>query len=586
MFRLAAITRSNIVLGGLALVAACSGKNSRDGSAWGQAGGVSMPGSGGGAMGGTAGDSQDTRVSGGDVSATGQTGGAGSGGAANFGAGGTSTVAQSGAGSSGQAGVASVGQGASPSSSVAGHTSMGLGGTAAGGRSGSATGQGGASGRGQGGVRAGGSFGAAGAGRGGSTGGQSGAAGTASGGSSAGSSGFAGTSSGNDTCLGAALLSSLGKTTLLVGAAMDDATANLAPFDGRYLYLSGGFFDGAEPCSSCATGCTSQGTSCANTAGCGWWGCWQWDQDPPGQYVVSFVSTTSAATFGSQPHPQIPMFTYYEVLQASGVSEGAAEVAAMNNEAFLHRYFADFRLVLQKIGSSRALLHLEPDFWGYVEQSGSDPHAMPAPVTSANPRDCPGAENSVSGVARCMIAMVRKYSANARVGLHASGWGTNMDALSNSSPSFDVVSEGRKLGNYLVALGAAEGDFLVADMSDRDAGYYQKQGRSSWWDPTNATLPNFHQAFTWAKSVSDVVKKPIIWWQIPVGNMNQSDTTNHYRDNRVDYLFAHLDEVVASNGIGLFFGAGEGQQTTPETDGGNLVAKVKAYASAPQPVCP
>jgi len=45
-------------------------------------------------------------------------------------------------------------------------------------------------------------------------------------------------------------------------------------------------------------------------------------------------------------------------------------------------------------------------------------------------------------------------------------------------------------------------------MSDRDAGYYQQQGRNTWWDDTNATLPNFHQVFTWAKSVSDTVGKP------------------------------------------------------------------------------
>jgi hypothetical protein len=302
--------------------------------------------------------------------------------------------------------------------------------------------------------------------------------------------------------------------------------------------------------------------------------------------VVDLVTKASSATYGGQAHAQIPMITYYLVLQASGVSEGKPEVAAMNNQTFLHRYFADYRLVLQRIGTARALLHIEPDFWGYVEQSGSDPHVMPAPVTAANPTDCASVENSISGVARCLIAMTRKYAVNARVGLHASGWGTNMDVLSNTSASFDVVGEATKLGKFLIALGAAEGDFIVADMSDRDAGFYEQQGRASWWDATNATLPNFHQAFAWAKAVSDTVGKPIIWWQIPVGNAAQNNTTNHFKDNRVDYLFAHLQEVAASNGVGVFFGAGEGQQTTPETDGGNLVAKVKAYAAAPISPCP
>jgi len=391
----------------------------------------------------------------------------------------------------------------------------------------------------------------------------------------------------NGTCMVGNLLGALGKNALLVGASMADATAGAAPFDGRYLYLSGGYFDGSDPCTSCASGCTTNGTSCANSAGgCGWWGCWQWDQDPPGAYVSGLVTKAASATYDGAGHPQIPMFTYYEVLQASGSSEGAAEVKALNNSTFLHKYLADFRLMLQKIGTSPALVHIEPDFWGYVEQSGSDPHVMTAPVAAANPTDCSSQENSVAGFARCLISMTRKYATNARVGLHASAWGTNIDVLANKSASFDVVGEGKKLGDYLIALGATDGDFVVADMSDRDAGFYEQQGRNTLWDDTNATLPNFHQAFTWAKAVSDTVGKPIVWWQIPVGNAAQNNTTNHFKDNRVDYLFAHPSEVVAANGAGLFFGAGEGQQTTPESDGGNLIAKVKAYAAAPVAGCP
>ena len=195
------------------------------------------------------------------------------------------------------------------------------------------------------------------------------AAGGTSGLSQAGGAGAVGSGNGGTgvqgSCLAATFLNSLGQSSLMVGAAMEDTTANSAPFDGRYQYLSGGYFDGTDPCTSCATGCATNGTSCANASGgCGWWGCWQYDQDPPGQYVVSFVTTTGAATYNGQAHPQIPMFTYYQVLQASGVSEGTAEVTAMNNQAFLHKYFADFRLMLQKIGRAAALVHIEPDFLG------------------------------------------------------------------------------------------------------------------------------------------------------------------------------------------------------------------------------
>ncbi len=398
-----------------------------------------------------------------------------------------------------------------------------------------------------------------------------------------GTTGTSGTTSGGAggaaSCLSSTLMGELGRSHVLAGASMADTTASSTPFDGRYQYLSGGLFDSPAPCTSCTTGCTTNGTSCAAGA-CSWWGCWQDTSQKPGQFVSGFDAT-------AKTNKEIPMWTYYEVLQASGVSEGAPEVTAMNDAAFLTRYLADFRFMLQRIGTATALVHIEPDFWGYCEQANADPHAEPAAVQAANKMDCATQENSIAGLGRCLIAMVRKYAPNARVGLHASAWGTNMDVLANTDPSFDVAGEAAKLGSWLTAAGAGDGDFVVADMSDRDAGYYQSQGNDTWWDATNATLPNFHQAFAWAKAVAETVGKPIVWWQIPVGNMSLPNTSTMWKDNRVDYLFAHMDEVAAAHGAGLFFGAGAGGQTTPESDGGNLIAKVKAYESGGgQPACP
>jgi hypothetical protein len=403
----------------------------------------------------------------------------------------------------------------------------------------------------------------------------------ASGGSSAGSSSVpAGGAVG--TCLGAQVLADLGKNHVLAGASMEDTTAATVKADLRYQYLSGGIFDGSSPCTSCATGCTTNGTSCANTVGCAWWGCWQYDQDPPGAYVRNFVSTAKS-------NGQIPMFTYYQILQASGVAEtSSAEMGAANNAAFMARYFADFRFVLQNIGSDAALVHIEPDFWGYAEQVNSNPHSIPAAVASANATDCASSENSIAGLGNCMIAMARKYAPKVRIGLHGSGWGTNMDVLSNSSASFNVPAEAKKLADFLVACGAATGDFIVVDASDRDAGYYQQtQGRNTWWDATNATLPDFTQAFTWAKALAEEAGVGVLWWQLPVGNMNLPNQTNAWKDNRVDYFFGHTADLAASHSIGMAFGAGDGNQTTPESDGGNLLSKLNAYAaSGGQAYCP
>jgi hypothetical protein len=377
--------------------------------------------------------------------------------------------------------------------------------------------------------------------------GSSASSGVSAGGS--GGSGGTGGTGGSGGGVGAACTTTfMGRSTLAVGAQMADATAVAAPFDARYLYLAGGI----RPAGTCATGCS---------AACGvWWGCWQdWSQ-PPGQYATALLQKAAAATWQGASRPQVPMFTYYEILQSTGAAEGAGEVAAINDVAFLTRYLDDWRFLLQKIGTTRAMLHIEPDFWGYVRQANGNPHLVPAPVAAANPADCNTQENSAAGLSRCMIAMVRKYAPNATVGLHASPWLMPYDA-----------NDGQALGNFMLALGAGNGDFVATDPSDRDAGYYTSLGRDTWWDDAKAA-----RYLAWSKQLADTVGKPTVMWQIPLGNMAQNNTTNHWQDNRVDYLFAHIADVVRSGIVALLFGAGEGQQTTPETDGGNLVARTTA----------
>ena len=504
-------------------------------------------------------------------SGTGKGGSVGGGGKA--GAGGKS--ASAGKGGGGSAGKSSAG-GSAGKSSAGGAASVGGGpgagaGPGAGGGPGAGAGPGAGGGPGAGaGPGAGGGPGA-GAGPGAGVGGGSGA------GVGAGGSGTAGT--GSTTCPSSALASSLGKSHVLVGGAMSDASAAAAPFDVRYQYLAGGIFDGPTPCASCAVGCTAGGQLCDNQHGCGWWGCWQYDQDPPGAFVKNFL--VAAKKTG-----QIPWVTYYMELQASGAGEGMAQVVAAKNAVFMTRYFADYRFLLQTIGQEVAFVHHEPDFWGYAQQAG-DPHATPIAVATANALDCGALENTVAGMGKCIVAMTRKYAPNAKVGLHASGWSSSIDVLGNKDAGVSLAAEAQKTAAFLLACGAGSADFVVSDMSDRDAGYYQSIGKATWWDASNATLPNFHQAFAWGKLIAEGLSLPLVWWQTPVGNAQGNDTKNHFKDNRVDYLFAHMDELAASHTVGVLFGAGDGNQTTVESDGGNLIAKAKAYASGGgQPVCP
>jgi hypothetical protein len=410
-----------------------------------------------------------------------------------------------------------------------------------------------------------------------------------SGGNGAGGSGTAGSGTGGSagSCIGSSLLAALGKNRLLVGVSTSDTEAAMAPFDIRYIYLSGGLFDSPTPCTACGSACTAAGKVCTN--GCAWWGCYN---TPPGMYAGYFMQAAA-----NPSPPQIPMFTYYEILQTAqatftNFAEGTAEVTqAAASTALMTRYYADWRFLLQTIGQQQALLHIEPDFWGYARQAGS-PTSLAAAVASANATDCGSLPNTIAGMGQCLISMVRKYAPNAFVGLSASAW----NIASNTNKSVDVTADAKTVAAFLAACGQSGADFVVVETSDRDAGYYQiVNGTDSWWDATDATLPNYAQDLAWVKALTEALGTPALYWQTPLGNASQNNIADHYQDNRVDYFFggsaagvestapttvaAHWSALAAAHVIGVAFGAGAGDQTTPESDGGYLVSKTKAYVS-------
>jgi len=377
------------------------------------------------------------------------------------------------------------------------------------------------------------------------------------------------------SALAAPFVAWAGRARPLVGLSAGDAAARAAPYDFRYLYLAGGLADGAGPCASCATGCSSQGTSCASSGpGCAWWGCWQWDRDPPGAYARAFLQRARA-------DGQIPMFTYYLLLPASGLPEGTAEVAAVADTAFLARYLADWRFLLRQIGGEKAILHLEPDFWGYAQKVNLDPSAIPAAVRAAAPADCGAGPDTLAGLVRCMIGMARALAPNATVGLHASGWAPTYDCFDNTTCP-DPAAEGARSGAWLRAAGADAGDFVASDMSDRDAGWYAAQcapADAACREVHGWTSANFDRTFAWARAAAEQVGRPVLWWQTPVGNSLQDDTTGHWKDDRVETLFARMGDLAAAHGAGVAFGAGASGQTTPETDGGLLASSTALYAA-------
>jgi hypothetical protein len=173
------------------------------------------------------------------------------------------------------------------------------------------------------------------------------------------------------------------------------------------------------------------------------------------------------------------------------------------------------------------------------------------------------------------VKLARMISPKVVIGFHASRWA--------GEPAATV--------DFLTSVGAAEADYIAIDMLDRDAGCFeehvdpncQRNDGPWYWDETNQASPNFHEFLEFSKAIGDGLGKPIIWWQIPFGvpSDEPGGTAGHYRDNRVRYIFGHIDEFIAAGGLAAAFGVGAGNQTYIDTDGGQFQDAVQAYFADP-----
>ncbi len=313
-----------------------------------------------------------------------------------------------------------------------------------------------------------------------------------------------------------------------------------------------------------------------------------WNQNP--DYAGKRIAEAKA-------HDQVPMLTYYCM-----AAHGDRNLAVLTDAAYMTTYWKDF---LQMLGSVKAsnipvLVHDEPDFWGYMLQEAtknSDLSKIKVLVSKSGAPECANQPDDVVGLARCKLLLYRARAPNALVGFHASPWGTNKDTAKNTDTTLDIVAEATKTVSFFKLLSFDTADFVATDVSDRDAGCYEAnhlpmcpctktstyQCDNFYWDEANAKLPNFKQHFKWAKALTAGLGLPLVWWQLPYGSPSNTPggAVGSWRDNRVHYFFAHVDELVAAGGVGAVWGTGAGDQSysTPE-----FKAAVTKYFGAPYPL--
>jgi len=276
-------------------------------------------------------------------------------------------------------------------------------------------------------------------------------------------------------------------------------------------------------------------------------------------------------------HGTVPMFTLYSM-----AAWGESNAAVLTNDGYMKPYWDGAKLLFERLGAfgEPAVVHFEPDWWAYAQQqSHGDPSSLPVHVTTLSP-DCAGQPDNLIGMGKCLVVLARKYAPKTLIGFHASLW---------ADP--DPV----KVAQFLAQIGASEADLVFVEMLDRDAGCFeahtdpacQRGGTTGWYlDEANQTSPNFKEHLASVSAISGTLGKKAMWWQLPLGVRSETPggTAGHYRDNRVSYLFSHVNEFIAAGGVGAVFGTGASNQTDIKTDSGQFKTAVTKYFSSPTPL--
>jgi hypothetical protein len=314
---------------------------------------------------------------------------------------------------------------------------------------------------------------------------------------------------------------------------------------------------------------------------------WETWNTPTGQFAAWYMtnSTSGGANY-------TPVFTYYDLLQSTpstGSDELARDYSNLNNTATMASYYNNFTLLMTKANSyaQTVVVHVEPDFWGYMQQkaaanSWSLAAQVPASVASSGNADLTGYGNNVQGFACALMHLRDTYDTNhnVKLAIHASMWSSGQDVASSTDATLNAVTEADLTSAFLGSAclasnpyGGSTWDLVFNDIDDHDAGWWEKQGTNQWfthwWDPTNTTYPNFTRYLSWVSELHARTGRQQVAWQVPVGNqyfLTMNNTCGHYQDNVAQYILAHPGDFYSAGLIAVLFGAGNACQTT-YTDG-------------------
>jgi hypothetical protein len=308
--------------------------------------------------------------------------------------------------------------------------------------------------------------------------------------------------------------------------------------------------------------------------------------NPNGTFALNYATE-------SAQHGYIPMFPYYELFQSNGsctaCDENQKNITNVNSPALMRAYFQNFALLMQRLGpgthdgiqgfGKTALVNIEPDFsgghtvqavnngtcFGYCSGRGNDPALLRAAVASSGFPDVAGFPDTYTGFTQALAHLRDLYAPNVLLGYEVSPWATGVDIGTDTNAATDGAALGQMVGVFLSKLGPHE--IVFNDPLDRDAGQYTTQfNQNRWWDRLNVKFPNFTRWEQYLHGVSTADNNtPVVLWQVPLGNqyfLSENNTDGHFQDNRVEYIFGHIPELIQAGVIGALLGPGNAGNTT------------------------
>src|SRR5438477_8003521 len=287
---------------------------------------------------------------------------------------------------------------------------------------------------------------------------------------------------------------------------------------------------------------------------------WETWNTPLGAYATFYMNATDS--LGA-----IPVFSYYEMLQSqpsTGSTELDRDYSNLNNNSTMNAYYGNFALLMSQASAfgKPVVVQVEPDLFGYMEhKAGSgDASTVSASVASSGYAGLSALPNTFQGFSWALLKLRDSIAPNVILAPHASTWASGGDIGQNSDPTFNLAAAADKVAAFLNSAGAASNpdgstsDVVFNDVSDNDAAL-----NARWWDRNDVTLPDFQQWLTWMTELHAKTARPLIEWQVPVGN-EYLDTMNnspgHTQDNRVEYFLSHAPALTAAGIIAVLVGSG------------------------------